>query len=489
MAHAYAGYPSAFVFETPDGKRTDHLLWGDYINVLGPEQDGWLNVRARGTTGWIRKDDTQEDALLEINFVDIGQGDGCFVVTPNGKFILIDAGEGDNMYRFLRWRFNLKKHPERIIGIESAIISHPDSDHYRGFLPLFKSEQFLFDAVYHNGLIERDGADALGAVEKFDGENFVTGVIEKFDVLKALTGNPSLVGGSGYAKLMKIACDGGRVKDIRMLCADDGFLPGYGEGESDLVVRVLGPVTESPNGGRCLRWFEDKGKTKNGHSVALKFEYGNVKIMLGGDLNIPAEEHLLRHYTGLDPRPRTDEEAEALVTKAQQSFRADVAKACHHGSADFTGHFLRAVNPIATIVSSGDNESHSHPRPDALGAFGKAGRGERPLIFSTELARSAKETIKDPRALRAEIEELTQLRAQASDDEAIAVKLDAKIHKLLEKIERTVSVYGLINLRTDGKNVVIAQKLEKAAPRGEWDIYTLVSDSSGELKLVSKFLS
>ena len=28
MNFAFAGYPSAFVFEAPDGKKIDHLLWG-----------------------------------------------------------------------------------------------------------------------------------------------------------------------------------------------------------------------------------------------------------------------------------------------------------------------------------------------------------------------------------------------------------------------------------------------------------------------------
>lgn len=54
-------------------------------------------------------------------------------------------------------------------------------------------------------------------------------------------------------------------------------------------------------------WFNDEGKTKNGHAVVLKLEYRGVKILLGGDLNTPAEEYLLRHYTGLDPRPETPE--------------------------------------------------------------------------------------------------------------------------------------------------------------------------------------
>lgn len=485
MPIRFAGYPSAFVYETPGKKWIDHLIWGDYINVLGPEQNGWVNVRARGTTGWMKKAEIQEKRLLEVNFVDIGQGDGCFIVTPDDKFLLIDAGEGDNMFRFLRWRFNLKNHPEQIVTIQNAIISHPDSDHYRGFAPLFGSEQFRFEHVYHNGIIERAGEDSLGSVDKVDGKKCLTGIVVDLPSLKAITSDPSQVGRAWFPTLMKTACDSGRVDDIRMLCTEDGFLPGYGAG-GKLAIRVLGPVPiVTGTGKRLLPWFTDPGKTKNGHSVVLRLEYGKIKIMLGGDLNVPAEEYLLRHYTGLHPRPARPADHQALVNEARKTFEADVAKACHHGSADFTNIFLEAINPIATVISSGDDESHSHPRPDALGSIGKAGRGERPLIFSTELARSAKETIKDPKALRDEVKELILLRDRA-ENEDVRVRLDQKIEKLLEKIDRTVSVYGLINLRTDGTKVIVAQKLEAPAPRGEWDIYRLEPDAAGRLQYVSK---
>jgi beta-lactamase superfamily II metal-dependent hydrolase len=179
-----------------------------------------------------------------------------------------------------------------------------------------------------------------------------------------------------------------------MLCAADGFLPGYG-GEEELAIRVLGPAPkEGPEGERLLRWFNGEGKTKNGYSAILKLEYGRVKIMLGCDLNTPAEEYLLEHYTGLDPRKlkESSQDEQELIDTARETFEADVAKAYHHDSADFTDLYLRAVNLIANIVSSGDNEAHAHPRPDALGAFGKSGLGGRPLIFSTELAGSVTET-------------------------------------------------------------------------------------------------
>jgi hypothetical protein len=250
------------------------------------------------------------------------------------------------------------------------------------------------------------------------------------------------------------------------------------------VIRVLAPVPDaSPEGGRLLRWFNDEGKTKNGHSVVLKLEYGGVKILLGGDLNTPAEEHLLHQYTDRDPRPTTPQDEQALIDEARKAFEADVAKACHHGSADFTDLFLRAVNPTATIVSSGDNESYAHPRPDALGAFGKSGRGSRPLIFSTELARSVTQTTTPSLEIRDEITRLSVLRDE-EDDEAERKNLEAQIEKLEdENRERVVTVYGMINLRTDGERLVVAQKLEKAGPGGtEWDIHPLEPDADGHLQ-------
>lgn len=44
--------------------------------------------------------------------------------------------------------------------------------------------------------------------------------------------------------------------------------------------------------------------------------------------------------------------------------------------------------------------------------------------------------------------------------------------------ERMVTVYGMINVRTDGERAIIAQKLENAAPRGQWDIHKLLWGSN-----------
>ena len=100
--------------------------------------------------------------MLEVNFIDVGQGDGCHIVTPDDKHFLIDAGESANMFRFLRWRFNLKDASVPPPPM-TVVISHSDTDHYLGFNEVFAktmrgwSQQIAFKKVYHNGMMEASG--------------------------------------------------------------------------------------------------------------------------------------------------------------------------------------------------------------------------------------------------------------------------------------------------------------------------------------------
>ncbi len=72
----------------------NHLILGDYVKYLDEKNGDWVKVRSRGNSGWVKEIWLTEKRLLEINFVDIGQGDGCHIVTPDDELILIDAGEG-----------------------------------------------------------------------------------------------------------------------------------------------------------------------------------------------------------------------------------------------------------------------------------------------------------------------------------------------------------------------------------------------------------
>lgn len=490
---AYAGYPSVVMYKGPAKKGpVQHLVWGDWLRVKATRPDGWCEVHSRGADGWVRKDQIQNERLLEVVFVDIGQGDGALMVTPADKHFVIDAGEGDNMFRFLRWRYAGFK---RKWTFEAAFISHPDEDHYGGFRPLFEHKNVRFRAVYHNGIIERKGRglEQLGPTKRISGHRYLTDLMRTAGGLRKFLAQAARWKGKRYAGMLHEALASGRVDDIRMLhgatfgSPERVFLDGYGS-DRDLSIEVLGPVPEEDDDGKLLlRGFSRVGPTKNGHSIVLKVRYRDVTLLLGGDLNIPSEEYLIEHYTGRPARPKTPEEQRQLIDAARKTFQVDVAKACHHGSPDVHISYLQSVNPIATVISSGDDEPHAHPSADALGAYGRSGRGDRPLIFSTELARSAKEMIKHPREIRRQIDELESTIAAATTAKARASARKKRDELLNKVLGRSIAVFGAINLRTDGRRVVMAQKLERPRNAGhKWDIYRLERKAEGPLQFIPK---
>lgn len=498
--YRYAGYPSAKVYDEA-GNEIHHLLWGDWVNVKEPAGNGRVKVHARNTDGYMKESDLQKERVLEVVFVDVGQGDGCLVVTPDDRKLIIDAGQEDNMYRFLNWRFNFLG---GIRQFDAAVLTHPDQDHYKGFSKLFENENIRFDKVYHNGIIETvNKSRPLGEYEWNKGIKYITQVMETRDDLEHFINDPDLYGTKRYPNLLKKALS--KVPDGNNVCmlhaSDDPMEPVYMEGfegDKELSIRVLGPVPESiPQHKTTLRWFEgygdkpDKGKTKNGHSVLLKLTYRDVSLLFGGDLNTASETYLMQHYTGLLWPPNGAGRMNQFVETAAKTFGVDIVKCCHHGSADFTEAFLEATKPAATVISSGDEESHAHPRCDTLGAIGLHGRGWRPLILSTELARSTREDEGDKHIQLGKIIQ----KIEDTDSEAKLKDLKKKRDDLIAELgKRNVTVYGAINMRTDGKKVVFGYMLEKARSgynftakiktKTKWDIYRMEKRGEDSLNYI-----
>jgi hypothetical protein len=66
-------------------------------------------------------------------------------------------------------------------------------------------------------------------------------------------------------------------------------------------------------------------------------------------------------------------------------------------------------------------------------------------------------------------------------------KAKKRVEKFLDQLERSVARYGMINLRSDGTNVLMAQKLEKPRSKGsKWDLHRFEPDASGALHYLSK---
>ena len=510
----YAKGPVSFLYlELPNKngkitrKRAKQLLWGDWVRVTGADKKkGWSKVKFGRKTYLMRDTDMQDERVLEIIFLDVGQGDGCILTEPGShedpRIVVVDAGVRSNMSGFIRWRF--RDFPETG-NIHAAIITHPDKDHYNGFSAVFRNKNLKIDNVYHNGLVERTGEDLLGPV---DG-GYLTDIVETHADAKALLNRKSNRGGKLYPNLLKRAIDARHIGDITALTTahgevEDGrtWMPGFAPSDDGPVsIEVLGPVVEPDSAGNPrMRAFGakptgtamDNGKTKNGHSVLLRLDFNGFRVLFGGDLNTSSETFLMLWYGNNQEAPPPLSGRHNLLKKvgnktvirnAKERLAVDLMKTCHHGSSDVTEEFLHAAHPTAFVISSGDDEGHVHPRPDLLGLLGKTGRGDRPLLLSTELSRGTRE--REDTKLGPRLEKLSK---QIEDEAAKGAAADAdklkewrtQRRKLRDDLlKRNVGVYGAINLRTDGKDAVIAFRKEVASPTNRWFYYELERDDDG----------
>jgi hypothetical protein len=183
----------------------------------------------------------------------------------------------------------------------------------------------------------------------------------------------------------------------------------------------------------------------------------------------------------------------AEYTGREAVLACDVAKGCHHGSEDVSYRFLGHVNAAATVISSGDNEGHAHPRPAIVAASGLTGHVTidededellTPLVYSTEVERSVAigrcnwlETVgyphdagvmdlrlyaRDarflPRDWKEDVEAKRELLSQVHFEETRAGALAPEKRSRAFGGSYVVSgvVYGLVNVRTDGETVMCA---------------------------------
>ncbi len=488
----YAKGPVVYLYDAKNLKtKKKELLWGDWLRVGKDLNTKWSEVTWGKEVFAIKKTDYQEERILEMIFLDVGQGDGCILTIPQvgakEKIMIIDAGLGDHMKGYLNYRFRDFK---KKFSFHAAIITHPDSDHYQGFQDVFDNEQISFEHVYHNGLLERTGSQSLGAVDK----GFLTDLRASKTSARTLYAQATVRGRKWYPKLLWTALNSDRFDDIAMLSTEHGqqedgrmWMPGFApSNNAEFTIEVLGPVVEeAPNGKPGLRTFASSltgkamnvGKTKNGHSVLLRLQYRDFSVLFGGDLNTPAEHFLMRHYGNYGHAPTTIAETIAMIERARTRFTVDLMKSCHHGASDVTDEFLEATRPAAFVVSSGDEESHVHPRPDLLGLLGKKGRGHRPLVLCTELLRSTRE--KEDLTLRGKLNTIVR-KLNKETDQAKKKGLQQERAEILDELfKRNVGVYGAINLRTDGRRAVVAFRREQSKGVKRWFSYELEKDSQG----------
>lgn len=497
---AFIGVTSTTLFRQATGNATaGSLLWGDGVRLLGGRQGGRVEVRARGRTrkGWIdaRALDGGQ-SLLEVYFIDVGQGDGVLIKTPDFRHLMIDGGHprrqqntGKSAADFVDWKFYQDYGMNRV-ELDAMIASHCDFDHYGGLADLIDAAQeseldvsgVTVEAFYHAGIGWWTNASGsgrtLGATRKSGGRTHQIQLLGDRAAAVAASNPavaPRLQGewGNFIEKVLAAKRRDGTPTEIARLSQLSGHLPGFAPGGDGPSIEVLGPVEVDIGGTPALRRLGSDSLTTNGNSVVLRLDYGRARILLTGDLNKVAQQGLLEAHAG-----------------RRLAFQCDVAKACHHGSEDVSFTFLQAMSPAATVISSGDAEGHDHPRPRIVAASGATGYltldGDEvvtPLVYSTELARSI--SLGRPTGVtidRAAPDGSSALTLGGRDLQRVTVQYEETKPGELNPRKRSRRlaggrivaglVYGLVNVRTDGHRILTATMNEGD---GSWTAKTFSS--------------
>jgi beta-lactamase superfamily II metal-dependent hydrolase len=419
-------HPFHFLSKTGEQKKYV-LIFGDEVEVLAgpaPSGTGWQKVKFRGRDGEMKTAPLTSSRSLEMYFLDVGQGDAAFITTPSNEKILVDGGLNDRALGFLIWKYRLDD-PNNHVTIDYMIVSHGDDDHIGGLIPVLKHNSIQVNNILHNGIAVFSSGfnESLGNV---DPQKRLTTLYDTTADLAGLNLSHT------FEEWLHAVNESGATYHAVNSNTPNLVL-------QDVKLEFLGPLLEP--GGGAVKWFGGKGPTINGHSVIFRLIHDQVRVLFTGDINERGAKNLMSDYT---------------IT---QQLNSHVLKAPHHGSHDFYQPFFSAVNPMITIVSSGDDPDHGHPRAIFLGGVGREGRGDEPLLFSTEIAATFLDENDPHTTAMAILEEPSTL----SD-------LDFSEHSanFIARLRFKQVLPGIINVRSSGEKIFTARRVNTWY---QWEAY------------------
>jgi len=235
------------------------------------------------------------DGHLHVVFLDVGQGDAIFIQTPSGRQVLVDGGPSEAVLLS-----QLGRHmPFWDRTLDVMLLTHPDTDHVTGLVPVL--ERYQVGTVIHRR-VEMD-----------------SDVYARWLQLLAAEGATVYQGEAG----------------LRM-ALDDGA-----DASHPLEMVVLHPGPELVGG---------SAGNANSNSVVTRLTYGQVSVLLTGDIEAQVERKLVIGGATL---------------------ASTVLKAAHHGSCTSTTQaFLDAVDPEVVVISVGADNDFGHPCDDVIERLG-----------------------------------------------------------------------------------------------------------------------
>ncbi|HUV05327.1 MAG TPA: ComEC/Rec2 family competence protein [Armatimonadota bacterium] len=248
------------------------------------------------------------DGRLEVHFLDVGQGDCILLQTPDGRNVLIDAGDRDSAEDVVRY---LDRHG--VDRIDLLVITHPHMDHIGGLprvLERFGVSQVI-DAGYPHG--SQTYKEVLSSFQA-----------RRIDYRR----------GSAYQRPQV-----SKSVSLDIIWPADDYVP---SGEAAL----------------------------NNGSVVVRATYGDVSLLLPGDIQSEAEDRILA---------------------ARRELQSTILKVAHHGSQESTSNeFLQVVWPQYAVISVGAENQYGHPgravlrRLNACGAAVYRTDHNGNIVFTTD---------------------------------------------------------------------------------------------------------
>ena len=237
---------------------------------------------------------------MDVLFFDVGQGDAALITTPAERRILVDTGP-----RSFEGRAALSTavlpylRRTGVRHLHTVVVTHPDADHLGGLPPLLR--HVSVGRVLHSG--QHVDTDLFRqSRRRLRQEGIPHRAVDRGDTLSV---DPSL------------------------------------------RVDVLGPPAQPGRQGL---------DTENGRSVVLRLTYGDVRVLLPGDIEAAAERDLVRTFGS--------------------TLQSRVVKVPHHGSgSSSTEPFVAAATgstATRAVVSVGQSGRFGMPDPTVLSRWASA---------------------------------------------------------------------------------------------------------------------
>ena len=248
--------------------------------------------------------------LFRVDFLDVGQGD-CTLISAGGTNVMIDCGSSSESGIWERKVESALKY-YGIGKLDALFLTHGDLDHYSAFAEYLDNQDRSFGGVKIDTVVT--------------GENI------------------------GFDEELRQLTDKAARQGISVVTISPGMETGIGKGK----IRCLYPTAKQCE---VLGNPEDK----NIRSLTMEVSFGNLCILLPGDLEGKGEELLVKEYAPEWERTKNDGQIRIL-------------KCGHHGSAGASQEGLLSIYaPRAALISCGRNNRYGHPAPETLERLEKEG--------------------------------------------------------------------------------------------------------------------